>query len=431
MESLKPNSMPSAEQMHAGNGGDRIVVLHVTRIGYLGIATFLGNLLSYTDRSRFRHIVVCPDNGPLGIRAEEMGWTWLPLRMKRSIDPIADWSSFHQIVAYIRETQPDVVHLHSAKAGIVGRAAARRGRVPIVIYSPHAWYFDEPGSRVRRLLFQRIERMASRFCEVVVTATQADLDHVTRFGIVPTSKLVCIPNSVDLAIFNGRRDARSDVRHKLGIPDDAAVVIVLARMAPQKDPLTTVGVIRRVLQKAPRTWFIWAGNGPMETAVRDQLGADSSGSRVLLLGRRDDVRDLLSASDLLLSTSVYEALSQSILEAMAMGLPVVASDHRGLRELITHGREGHVCPQGRADVMADSVLRILADTTLYNSISVAAQMKAQQFSATAMATHYDLLYDCLHSRAQSIEATLAAFREAQGSMPDRSPDSEAQDEVHV
>jgi len=249
----------------------------------------------------------------------------------------------------LRALGPDVLHTHLLKADALGAWVAPQAGVPVIVASKHN---DE------RALLKRLVGWAHGFLTRRVHRVIALSDHVAQFvsrhGHVPAAKITRIYYGVDAEALLPSR-SRTEVRSELGLADDAPVLICVGRLAPQKDHPTLL----RALSKLPEsvTLLIVGGDpfGDGEArlkALTEQLGL---GERARFLGIRHDVPDLLAASDLFVLPSLWEGLGLVFLEAMAVKLPVVASNVSAIPEVVADGVSGWLVPPGDPGALADAI----------------------------------------------------------------------------
>ena len=237
----------------------------------------------------------------------------------------------------------DVVHVHSAKAGFLGRlASALRGRTRRCAYTPHAWSFWAVGGAEARL-YRRLERLAAHWCRAIVAVSADERAAGLAAGVGRPEQYRVIPNGVDVARFGAAREP---------VPGR---VLFLGRLAAQKRP----DLALRALARVPGAELEIANDGPDRAALAQLASQLGVAERVRFLGYRDDVPALLARASCLLVTSDYEGASLVVPEAMAAGVPVVATRAGGVDEVLGGG--GVVVERGDVDAVAAAVARVLED----------------------------------------------------------------------
>lgn len=280
--------------------------------------------------------------------------------MQRSIDPRADAAALRRLFVILRRERFDIIHLHSSKAGFLGRLAARAsGSRAAVIYSPHGLAFLGAGGRARRRLFLALERLAGRLADRIVAVSPGERAIILAAGLAGPEQVVCIPNGIAPPALPAAYD-RAGLRRALGQPSDAPLIGTAARLAPQKNPRFFLDAAARVLRQLPAARFVWCGSGELADAARAyarQLGIDQM---CKFIGHRDDAQQIIAALDIFWLTSDYEGLPLAPLEAMALGVPIVATDVVGTRDLLRTGA-GLLAPQ-QAEIFADATVRLARRT---------------------------------------------------------------------
>jgi glycosyltransferase involved in cell wall biosynthesis len=258
-----------------------------------------------------------------------------------------------QLERLIRRFHPTVVHTHASKAGVLGRIAAARAGVPVIIHSVRGWSW-QGFTGMRRSLFVHVERQAAKVTHHFVAVAQAMVDEGVSRAVADPGRFTVIRSGIDLQRFARGFDRRT-IRRNLGFGDDAQVVGTVTRFAPPKAPLDFVATAALVAARFPRARFLIVGDGAMRAGVEKAIRRARLASRVILLGERQDIPELLAAMDTFVLTSRWEGLPRVVVEAVAAGVPVVTTDVGGAREVVDHGRTGLVCDPGRIDRLAELV----------------------------------------------------------------------------
>lgn len=336
------------------------------------------------------------DLARVGILTHEIPMTRRPLTA-------ANAAAMGLLASLMRRGAYDVVHAQSSIAGALARPAAHLVRPrPRVIYSPHGFAFlgDEWGTGLRRAVFLGLERALAPLADRLICVSDAEADDAVRHGVAPRERIAVVPNGVVSADFPAERRSIADLVPDLAPWRGLPIVGTLARMTPQKDPLVWLDVASRLRTAAPDARFVWVwGGGALEPNVYET--ADRLGLRSVLrfLGHRDDARALLSSLDVFLLTSRFEGLPYSVIEALAAGTPVVATDVSGTRDVVRHERTGYLAPPGDAGALAAYVLRLLGDPDLRRRLGAAGRADVlDRFSVERMVDHTAALYATLLGR---------------------------------
>ncbi len=338
-----------------------IRVLHILEATTAGVRRYTQSLVTHLDRERFSVEVACPPvrqdaYGDVAfvevLRAASIPVHPVPLR--RSIG-VHDLVGLRAVYRVIRAGRYDLVHTHSSKAGFLGRLAARLGGVPVV-HTPNAFHFLGVTGPARAF-YLGLERLAGRFTDRLIVVSRSEQEIVRRYGLVPPRRVALIENAVDVeAIRRAAAPDRAALRERMGL-GAGPVIGSVGRLMPQKDPLTFLEVARRVHARLPEARFLWCGDGPLRGPVTE--AARQMEVPLVLTGHREDVWTVMSLFDLFLLTSRYEGLPFSLLEAMALGIPVVATDVVGNRDALLDGELGMLVPVGDVEAIAAGVLACL------------------------------------------------------------------------
>ena len=382
-------------------------VVHALCIG--GLENGLVNLLNQLDE-RFAHTIVClSKSGQMAERIENRDVTIIEMGLPtdRFRFPLI------KLVRVFRQISPDIVHTRGWSS-VDAITAARVSLVPGVIHGEHGWEAADPAGRnPKRNVFRRcLSPLVDRF-----VAVSDDLKNwLTRTVGVPEYKVIRIHNGVDTQKFAPRWDAYrvgyidegdgarcsglsaqpstlSFLRRALCIPDDAIVIGTVGRLDAVKDHRSLLQAFAKIAVADERGRLVIVGDGPMRGEIAAQIKELQIGDQVHMLGERQDISELLKTFDVFTLTSIAEGISNTILEAMASGLPIVATRVGGNPELVEHGVSGHLIPAQDVCALAGSLLGYIRNSDLRRSHGVAARRRAvDQFSLERMAAEYANLY---------------------------------------
>ncbi|MEU7738128.1 glycosyltransferase [Streptomyces griseus] len=339
-----------------------LTVLHLVQPVDGGVARVVTDLVRAQAESGLRPVVACPPGSPLALGAaaagaEVHGWSVTRAPGPRLAGEVA---AARRIV---RVSRPDVVHAHSAKAGLAGRIAVR-GRIPTV-FQPHAWSFEAVGGRTAGLALGW-ERFGARWADHILCVSESERRTGQEAGI--TARWSVIHNGVDLDRFRpGEGGDRAEARASLPLPRgadaDAPLVVCVGRLTRQKGQDVLLRAWRRMPVAGAR--LVLVGDGP------DREGLEASAPPgVQFTGAREDVRPWIRAADVLVLPSRWEGMALAPLEAMACGRPVVLTDVNGARESLPPGHEEHcLVPPEDPEALAEALTALLADPELRASLS--------------------------------------------------------------
>ena len=327
----------------------------------------------------FEVTLAAQGSGPLRDAAEAAGARYVELRhVRRPIDPWHDALALVELLRLCRRVRPDIVHVHSSKMGVLGRLAAWLARVPVRILTVHGWSFAAY-SGLTRSLFLWIERLMRPVTTTVVCVAEATREEGLASRTCDPQRTVVVHNAVDVRSF-------APSRRRGAIPE----VVGVGRFAYPKDFTTLLEAVRLV--EAPCHVRL-AGDGPALPAVATEITRQGLSQRVELLGARDDIPELLARSDVFVLSSRSEGFPVSVLEAMAAGLPVVATDVGGVAEAVEDGATGFLVPAADSEALARALERLLVDGELRRRLGAAGRTRALSlFDVPRYRTSYGELY---------------------------------------
>ena len=345
------------------------VAVVVTRfIAGAGGVALRGALALESDR--FHTTVIAAEGGNLLEDAAAGGLSVIPLRhMRPDIAPRADLAVLREVSGHLEAGRYDVVHTHSAKAGMVGRVAARWNRVPLIVHTFHGFPFHAYQSRARRSSYIAIERWLGRITDRFLAVGAAVAADAVRLGIAPPERIRTIGSAVD-PVEPRTASSRAEARRLLGVPQDARVAGTVGRLDFQKAPLDTVKAFALLDRDVH---FVWVGGGPMLGEVRREVEGRGLQERFHLIGERRDVAQLLPGIDVFAMASLYEGLPCSVVEAMMCGVPVVATAVNAVPEVVVPGRTGLLVAPRRPRDLAAAIGHLLDNPDRAGALAAAAR----------------------------------------------------------
>jgi glycosyltransferase involved in cell wall biosynthesis len=322
--------------------------------------------------------------GPWAESLVKDGMVHLPLpSLSRTWAPVSDLRACAALVRLFRAHRFDIVHTHNPKTGVFGRIAARLAGVPVVVNTVHGLYGID-GGRVRRAVFLGLERLAAARSDFEFCQSAEDLELLRRLRIVRPDRSQFIGNGVDLRRFDPGAVDRAAARAALGVDDRTLVVGTVGRLVWEKGYREFFAAAEIVRGGQPDVQFVAVG--PHDDTKGDVVPREATEELerrgiVRFLGLRDDMPALYRAMDLFVLASYREGFPRSAVEAAAMGLPMILTDIRGCREVVTDGHNGLLVPARDAGALAAAILRLAGDAALRRRFGAANRERA--------VTHFD------------------------------------------
>ncbi|OGL25637.1 MAG: hypothetical protein A3G44_03070 [Candidatus Rokubacteria bacterium RIFCSPLOWO2_12_FULL_73_47] len=319
----------------------------------------------------------------------------------REVRPLRDLAALRQLTALMRRERPRIVHTHTSKAGFLGRLAARLARVPAVIHQPHGHVFYGYWGAPRTALYVALERRAARWTDRIVTLTErGTAEHLAR-GIGRPGQYATVPSGVPTAALRAAAPPRAAARARLGLAPDAYVVAGLGRLVPVKGFDLLVEALPRLAAEVPSARVLLVGDGPERAALEARARALGVAARLHVTGATPEVAAHLAAADVLAAPSRNEGMGRALVEAMALGLPVVATAVGGIPAVVEDGGCGRLVPPGDADALAAALAGLGRDARLRETLGRAAVVRAEAFSSEVALARMRAVYDAL-ARAKGL-----------------------------
>jgi glycosyltransferase involved in cell wall biosynthesis len=359
-----------------------LYVITLAEVG--GAQSYVRDLLPAVN-GPFDVTVAAHGEGPLRTVAEEAGIRFIPLRhVRRKLSPGRDLLGLIELTRLFRTLRPDIVHLNSSKVGVLGRVAARLASVPVCVFTVHGWAFrasDGFAAHVYRML----DRATRPLATAIVCVSETERSVGLAAHTCTDRRTVVIPNAVSLpkAPALGTRVRPARVR-----------LISVGRLAEQKDFATLVSALALVPRGSVELQIL--GEGRERSAIEEQIHRLGLDAVIELAGDVEDVPERLASADIFVLSSRYEGMPIAVLEAMAAGLPVVATDLGGLREMITAEGTQLLVPPGDPRALADSIARLVSDPALRDRLGSANRARVEdRFSLPRWREDHLALYDAL------------------------------------
>lgn len=359
-------------------------VLHSLTVGG---AEVLAARIARRLQGRYRFVFACLDQ--LGTLGEQLRREGFPVDVVER-RPGTDLGCMRRLAGFWRREGVSLVHAHQYTPFFYALAARAWRRSPPVLFTEHGrWYPDYP--RRKRILFNRL---MLRTTDRVVGVGEAVRQALIRNEGIRADRVQVIHNGVDAAAFNGRLADCAAVRGEIGLHRDDLVILQVARLDHLKDHPTAVRTMERVVRQDCRARLVLVGEGAELERIQREIRARRMEGFVRLLGLRTDVARLLHAADLFLLTSISEGIPVTIIEAMAAGLAVVATDVGGVGEIVQAGRTGLLAPPQNDSELADAIVRLARDPALRRQMGEEGRRRAQEiFSEERMHSSYQAVYE--------------------------------------
>ncbi|MEX2111757.1 MAG: glycosyltransferase family 4 protein [Pirellulales bacterium] len=347
-------------------------------------------------------LVTGPPLGPEGSlldRAHEAG---VPVKvlpaLLRAIHPLRDPLAYLQIKQAIRAFQPDVVHTHSGKAGLLGRAAAHALRVPAIVHTVHGAPFHPYQGRGARAVLRACERYAAKRCDALVSVADAMTELMVEAGVAPRDKFTTIYSGMEVEPFLAAGDTRAQTRKALGYREEHVVVGKVARLFHLKGHEYLVRAAVAAVAAQPNLRFLLVGDGILADSIREQVRRAGLASHFQFtsLVPPERIPALIGAMDFVVHTSLREGLARVLPQALIAGKPVISYDVDGAREVVITDETGILLPPESIEELSTAMIRLAGDPPLRARLGNAGRERfTEQFRHEHMSRQLRALYERL------------------------------------
>jgi glycosyltransferase involved in cell wall biosynthesis len=390
-----------------------IDVVHIiTRLDMGGSAQNTLLTLLHLDPNRYRLTLIKGPNAPYGLTSQEetslresfnillqRGIRIIELPgLVRRVDPLSDLKVLLELVRILRTLHADGVHTHTSKAGFIGRLAAKMVRVPWIVHTPHGHVFQGHFGPALVWVFLQIERFASRITDHLIALTSGEAQDYIRLGVMDAHKISVIPSGIFLDRFAGARYHRDAKRKDLGLSDETIIVGFVGWLWPIKGLRFLMNAMVGIMHENPGVSLMFVGQGSEESALREQAAIARLESRVLFLGWRPDVHEIMPCFDLLVLPSLNEGMGRVLAEGMAAGLPIVATRVGGIPDLVKHGENGLLVPPGDAPALREAIRSLIQDPNRRKAMSQKGEAMCHPFSVENMVNQISEVYERLQKQ---------------------------------
>jgi len=347
-------------------------------------------------------LIAGPETGPEGSLWEQAGRTGGSLirldSLRRNPRPLLDWRCVRELTHIFRDGRFDVVHTHSSKAGVLGREAAHRAGVPVIVHTIHGMSFNRTQHWPVRWLYRAMERRSAKQTHAFVSVADAMTDQAVAAGLGPRDKFTTIYSGMRTEQYVPDEATRRAARQRWGFDEHAVVAGTIARLFRHKGYEELIAAMPLAVARVPGLGFVWVGDGTDRQRYVAELAKIGLRDRVHLTGlvRPEEIPQLVAGFDLVVHASRWEGLPRALVQGLLMGVPGVTFDNDGAPEVILDGVTGRLVPFGDIHALSSAIMELANSADLRHRLGHAGRRHClERFSAERMVADLVRLYERL------------------------------------
>jgi len=314
----------------------------------------------------------------------------------RRVSPVQDILTFFSLWRLMIKEKPAIVHTHTYKAGILGCWAAKFAGVPVIVHTPHGHVFFGHFSPLVTRLFMLMEKITGSVIDRMVAVSEGERKDYIAFSILKPDKMVTIHSGVDVTRFMKAWVNIEEKKRSLGLNTKRLVVGTIGWLLPIKGPLYLLKAMEVLWQTNPEIQLVYVGKGELEQELKVEASRMGVSEKVSFLGWRDDIPEIMQVLDIFVLPSLNEGMGRVLVEAMAMGKPIVASKVGGIPDLVKDGHNGFLVNPGDANDLFLAIRKLLLDKKMRYEMGNRGRAMVKDFSDDKMVEKIDTLYSSLY-----------------------------------
>ncbi len=384
---------------------DKIRILFVLEATAGGTRRHVGQILTHLDPARFETVLFCSTRrDPAFLNDIEVfrrrGIKVEMFQMDREISPLSDIIAIFRMAAAIRREKPAIVHTHSSKAGFIGRAAARLAGTAKIAHTPHVFPFEMGVGNLRRKFYLALEKIAAGWTDMLIAVSGSEKAVALKHKLFNDENSVVNVNGIEPELWQPV-DAvkKKTLREKAGIPEDVFLAGMVGRFMPQKGHAILLDAAAALPEGMRAIHFALVGDGELKNEIKERVARAKAEGCFHFFEQDENVADYYAMFDCLVLPSLWEACPYTLLEAMAMKIPVVASSVGGVDEIIEDGVSGLLVPPLNPPALADAIMKLREDRGLREKLAVNGCLKIKEkFLLSESIVRLEVIYRRLRAR---------------------------------
>jgi len=361
----------------------------ITQSEWGGAGRYVFDLAGNLPKDQYEVAVAAGGNEELFESLKKIAITTYQLKnLVRQISAIDDIKAYSEIKKLVKKVNPDILHLNSSKAGVIGAIAGRHAKVKKIVYTAHGFVFNEPMPGWKKIIYLLAEKFSAKYKDAIICVSEFDRQTAIKNKIASETKLVTVNNGVGPIDFIDSKTARE----KLNLPPDKIVIGTIANFYETKGLVYLIKAAKLITEKFPDVIFRLIGFGQLENDLKAEIQRLNLSDR-FFIGKVENGKNYLKAFDYYILSSVKEGFPYAILEAMQTGLPIVATNVGGIPEMISDKTNGLLVKSADPRALAQALTSLLQDKNLAAQLGNQAKLDVEKkFSLQKMLAETQKVY---------------------------------------
>lgn len=342
-------------------------ILHIAQSNG-GVSEYLKMFFKYSNRNDFEISLICSEGYTDEINIfEELIDNVEMINICREISFKKDLLSCYNIYKYAKKNKPDLIYLHSSKAGVLGRIVGAILRIPC-IYNPHGWAFNMDTNKRKKRMYILIEKIFSKLTYKIIAISDYEKEIAIKYNVSDENKITVINNGVDIERYYGSKEKYNlkEVKKEIGIPEESFVVGMVARLTVGKGPDTFLSIAKKLLDRYDDVYFVMVGDGEEYSNVIKLIKELNLEDRVRITGWVNDSYKFISIFDIALLTTRWEGFGLALTEYMVSKKPVIASNVGAVPNVIRNNKDGVLVEVDDVNGFYDAIVELRENTETSN-----------------------------------------------------------------
>ena len=288
--------------------------------------------------------------------------------VEHEINPLKDIKAIIQFRKIIKKIKPDILYLHSSKAGGIGRLALWFNKKIRIVYNAHGWYFNAEISDIKKKIYVIIEKILAKRTDKIINISKDEYESAIYNKIASNEKMCLIYNGIDFEKFEDANKYRTVTRQKYRISEDDILIGIVGRISEQKDPISSIRSFKIVNESYPNTYIMFVGSGELEGQVKAYAEDYNINDKVIITGWDENVEKYIPAFDIAMLPSKWEGFGLAIIEYMACDKPIIASELGGIKDIIVDGKNGLLVKSNNQEDLSKKIIELIENKKLRNKL---------------------------------------------------------------